>query len=404
MVTRSPTRTSRSSETDIEESIARREFVTFMTRPATVLPRLALTASTRTGRFEKNRTSFAGTWTPVFCASRPTSPSGAALLAGARRDDRAQRARVDLPGEQPRLERVEPDRAPGGDRALLRAPELGGGDVDVADELRAVVVRARDVRAGRDRMAFAAAFDGREIGLRLGDALGRELRAGLRGLAVAQRRVAASSNRRASAWRASSTAAFSAPCLATTSALACACRAGRWRSRRPSRTTRSRPRPARPRAWPARSRPAGSPSRRRPGPCCVDARLRDVRGPHGALRLLDAALGLQPGVARLRGRRLGDVQLVELRVGRPERVPALAEVEARDGHLGRRVVAAVHRTGGDPEPSQRTLELEHVLPTVAGTEVAVHRDRRRAARTPAGRRRSWRPPRRRARRAASARG
>ena len=74
MTTGSPTRTSRTSATDSDESIASREFVTFMTRPATVLPRLAFTASTRTGRLGKKRTSFAGTWTPIRCASRATSP------------------------------------------------------------------------------------------------------------------------------------------------------------------------------------------------------------------------------------------------------------------------------------------------------------------------------------------
>ena len=157
MVTRSPTRTSRSSETDIEESIARREFVTFMTRPVTVLPRLALTR--RRGRGGSRRTGPRSPAPGCRCSARSDRPRRrCGAPRGARRDDRPQRARVHLAGEQAGLAGGEPDRAPRGDRALPRAPELGGGDVDVADELRAVVV-ARATSAPEPTVtAFAAAF------------------------------------------------------------------------------------------------------------------------------------------------------------------------------------------------------------------------------------------------------
>ena len=63
----------------------------------------------------------------------------------------------------------------------------------------------------------------------------------------------------------------------------------------------------------------------------VEAGLRDV-GRGGRLPgLLDRGDRLEARVARRRGRGLGRAQRLELRVGGPERVPALAQVERRDG-------------------------------------------------------------------------
>ncbi len=376
MTTGSPTRTSRTSATDSDESIASREFVTFMTRPATVLPRLAFTASTRTGRLAKNRTSFAGTWTPIRCASRATSPS-------VRRSSRADEAtiarrvdRVDAPRQEPRLELVEPDLAPGGHERRLRAGELRLGDAHVADELGAVVVRPRDIGAGADAHGVGGRDGRREVRLRLRHGLRREPRGGVGRQAIVQGGVG---------WQ------REAVRLGLTGVLL---RGGERVLLRDDVGVRLGDVPL---AVGARD---GLPGRRvrggglrggEPGlrrrhaqrrgahrlarGVRVDPGLRDVGGPRGALRLLDVVDGLQPRVAGLGGGRLGSVELVELRVGRAERVPALAEVEARDGRGGRRVVAAVDRAWGGPEAPKRALELEHVLPPIARSEVPVHRDR-----------------------------
>ena len=222
MVTRSPTRTSRSSETDIEESIARREFVTFMTRPVTVLPRLALTASTRTGRFEKNRTSFAGTWTPVSCAIRPTSAA-------------VRRSSLELDAMIARSVLVSTFRV--SRRALREASRTARRAVTVPSFARrssaaatltsrtsfAPSLVARATSAPEPTItAFAAAFAAARSAWAWVTPWAASCAAGLRGHRSDSVASPPSSNRRASAWRASSTAAFSAPCLAATSAFACA--------------------------------------------------------------------------------------------------------------------------------------------------------------------------------------
>ena len=347
-----------------------------MTRPVTVLPRLALTASTRTRQVREEQ-DLVGRHLDAGALREPADlGGGAALLAGARRDDRPQRARVHLPGEQAGLAGGEPDRAPRGDRALPRAPELGGGDVDVADELarRRCVARATSAPEATVT-AFAAAF------------------AAARSAWAWVTPWAASCAPASAAWRSASVAS---PPSSNRARLRLArlldggvqrallgghvgvrlrlvALAVGGRDGRPGRRVRRRGlrglEPGLRGRDPQARRPDGVPGR-----VDVDARLRDVRGAHGALRLLDAARACSRASRACAAAASATCSWSSCASVGPNGSQPSAEVEARDGHLRGRVVAAVHRAGGEPEPSQRTLELEHVLPTVAGTEVAVHRD------------------------------
>jgi hypothetical protein len=79
-------------------------------------------------------------------------------------------------------------------------------------------------------------------------------------------------------------------------------------------------------------------------------------------------------VARLRSRRLRGAQLLELQVGRSERIPALAQVERRYAGLGRGVVAAVDCARRGAKADQGLFELAHVRPSHPAMQVATHRD------------------------------
>ena len=66
---------------------------------------------------------------------------------------------------------------------------------------------------------------------------------------------------------------------------------------------------------------------------------------------------------------LGRTSFRQRGLGRDERLVPVSSVQPRDRLAGRRVEVAVHRTGSEAEPSQRSLELCHVGARHAGSEV-----------------------------------